>query len=189
MSRDEWAARLSREFAALRGRRVESWVGVEMALRESGADGLPQFEDPTIPFLQLWGLQALLAGGGALRVGNDQDDDRWGLWPRPGADIRFEAEAVWDGIYRRRPLTELPTGRVEQVTTLVDDGLLTEVGLRINGRPLLLIAGEVREMPRGGLRFHRLDDSVLVFTDPAAAARVRWHHGAVTLRLAADSDE
>ncbi|HTI22460.1 MAG TPA: hypothetical protein VL652_15810 [Kutzneria sp.] len=37
--------------------------------------------------------------------------------------------------------------------------------------------------------FHRLDESVLAFTDPAAAARIPWTWGAVTRQLSADSGE
>lgn len=47
-------------------------------------------------------------------------------------------------------------------------------GLRIGGRPLLLVAGELEETVEGGLLFHRLDESVLVFTDTAAAGVVPW---------------
>jgi hypothetical protein len=144
---------------------------------------------PQCPFSNCGALQASFADGGSLRIGVDQDDDRWGLWPRPEADARFEDGTVWDGIYRRRTLTELPIGPVEQVTTAVEDGLLTEVGLRVDGRPLLLIAGEAWETADGGLEFHRLDESVLAFTDPAAAARIRWTRGSVTLHRIADSGE
>jgi hypothetical protein len=169
-------AERSRDFASLRGRRVESWVGVEMALRESVAGGRPQFHDPEVPCLQLWGLQAFLDDGGVLSVSIYQDDDLFGLWPRPRPEVRFQDQGQWDGIYRWTALTELPTGQVEHVAAFVDEGVLAEVSLRIGGQPLLLVAGELEETPEGGLLFHRLDESVLVFTDTdtAAAASAPW---------------
>ncbi|WP_447008250.1 hypothetical protein ACRAKI_17950 [Saccharothrix isguenensis] len=182
MARDAWVAETSRDFTSLRGRRVESWVGVEMALRESVAGGAPQFDDPEVPCLQLLGLQASLDHCGVLTVSVHQDHDVFGLWPRSHPEVRFQDEGQWNGIYRWRALTELPTGHVEYVAAFVDKGVLAEVGLRIDGRPLLLVAGELEETSEGGLLFHRLDESVLVFTDTAAAARVPWttsRHGLV----------
>ncbi|MGB3437256.1 MAG: hypothetical protein WBA97_00780 [Actinophytocola sp.] len=178
MTRDDWVAEGSREFASLRGRRIDSWVGVEMALREDVAGSGPQFSEPAVPCLQLWGLQASLNDGSALSVGSYQDDACFGLWTDQEREFqdKLRDRGLWDGIYRWRPLTELPTGQVDQVAVFVDevDGVLAEVALRIGGRPLLLIAGELWETSEGGLEFHRLDESVLVFTDPAAAGHLDW---------------
>lgn len=171
---DEWVVARSRDFASLRGRRVESWVGVEMALRESVPGGGPQFDDPEVACLQLWGLQAFLDDGGVLSVTTHQDDDVFGLWPRPRPEPKIQDGGLWDGIYRWRPLAELPTGKVEYVAAFLDEGLLAEVGLRIDARPLLLVAGELEETFGGGLLFQRLDESVLAFTDPAAAVHAPW---------------
>ena len=177
MPREDWLAERSREFASLRGRRVESWVGVEMALREDVAGGGPQFDDPEVPCLQLWGLQASLDDGNALSVHTYQDDTCFGLWTdQEYVHDKLQDRGLWNGIYRWRPLTELPTGQVDQVAVFVDevDSVVAEVHLQIGGRPLLLIAGELDEMWGGGLVFHRLDESVLVFTDPAAVDHVPW---------------
>lgn len=168
----------SREFASLCGRRVESWVGVEWALREDVAGGGPQFEDPEVPCRQLWGLQAALDGGHAFSVGTYHDDAAFGLWPDSGAEFRdkLQDEGRWDGVTRWSPLSELPTGQVDHVAVFADEveGVLAEVHLRIGGRPLLLIAGELEETREGELLFHRLDESVLAFTDPVAAEQVSW---------------
>lgn len=177
MPREGWLAERSREFASLRGRRVESWVGVEMALREDVVGGGPQFDDPEVPCLQLWGLQASLDDGSALSVHTYQDDACFGLWTdQEYVHDKLQDRGLWDGIYRWRPLTELPTGEVERVAVFVDDvdGVLAEVHLRVGGQPLLLVAGELEETWEGGLIFRRLDESVLVFTDPAAVERVPW---------------
>ncbi|GAA3006656.1 hypothetical protein [Actinokineospora diospyrosa] len=47
-----------------------------------------------------------------------------------------------------------------------------EVHLAIDSTPLLLVSGEVNETVDGSLTVSRLDESVLVFTDPTAADRV-----------------
>ncbi|RZS44976.1 hypothetical protein EV193_101857 [Herbihabitans rhizosphaerae] len=158
---------MTREFASLRGRRVDAWDGVEMALRENG----PQFEDPRVPCLQLLSVRASLDDDSAVSVTTYQNDAVFGLVVRSEAQLD---EGHWDGIYRVRQLTELPTGRVEQVAVVVDEGVLAEVRLLIDARPLLLMAGELHETVTGDLVFHRLDESVLAFTDPAAADRVSW---------------
>jgi hypothetical protein len=159
-----------REFGRLRGRRITSWTGVEMALREESAEGVPQFEDPAVPCRQLLSLDASLDDGSVVRVGTYEDDTRWGLRLHPAA-----AEYAVGGIYRRRALPELPTGEIGGVSTFVDEGVLAEVVLRIQGRPLLLMAGELYESGKGPLlSFVRLDESVLAFTDPSAADSVAW---------------
>jgi len=43
MGRNEWLAGQARTFTALQGKRVDKWVGVEMALREDLAGTGPQF--------------------------------------------------------------------------------------------------------------------------------------------------
>ncbi|GGU31286.1 hypothetical protein [Lentzea flava] len=173
----DWLTDRAREFASLRGTHVESWVGVEWALREDVPGTGPQFHDPSVPFLQLWGLQAVLADGQGVSVGTYQHDTDFGLWIDPWADFRgkLQDERLWTGSTRWRALTELPTGHVDEVTVVVDEGVLAEVLLRIAGRPLLLMAGEASETEEGGLTFLRLDESVLAFTDPAAADLIPWN--------------
>ncbi|ATY12221.1 hypothetical protein CU254_18410 [Amycolatopsis sp. AA4] len=173
MADSEWTIERAQDFDSLRGRRIESWAGVEMAVREHGPDGGPQFTDPAVPCLQLWGMQAYLDDGRALMVGTYQDDDGFGLWPHRRPDPRLEDRQRWDGIYRWSALGELPTGPVEDVVVFAEEDVLAEVDLRVGGQPLHLVAGELEECgPR--LSFVRLDESVLVFTDPAAAERVNW---------------
>jgi hypothetical protein len=59
---------------------------------------------------------------------------------------------------------------------VVDDNILAEVVLTIHGRLLLLLllAGEVHESAGDRLELVRLDECVLVFTDPSAAESVDW---------------
>lgn len=165
MAREDWLRERVREFTALRGRTVRAWSGVEMAIFEEP----PRFEDPRVPFRQLVFLDMVLDDE-TLTVHTYQDDDGWGLWTIPPRDRAVE----WDGIYRRRALSELPAGEVDDVTVHVDDGLLAEVLLHIGSRPLLLVAGEVYEDWGDNLYFCRHDESVLAFTEPAAADTIAW---------------
>jgi hypothetical protein len=173
MGRDEWLAGQSRTFAALHGKRVETWVGVEMALREDLAGTGPQFADPEVPCLQLYWLQAWLDDGSAVEVGTYQDDDGFGLSGH--SSDRSHDDGRWNGIYRWRSFPELPAGSVEDVSVFLDQCLPAEVHFRIGARPLLLVAGELEETHDGGLLFQRLDESVLAFTDSVAVERVPWN--------------
>jgi hypothetical protein len=77
------------------------------------------------------------------------------------------------GIFRWRKL-DLATGHVEAVKVVFDEGTLARITLTIDGRDLLFIASEVSETWAGTLEVHRLDESVLVFTDPADADTIHW---------------
>jgi hypothetical protein len=165
VAREDWLAARVREFAALRGRTVRTWTGVEMAFFEDP----PRFEDPRAPFLQLLSLDATLDGE-TLAIVPYQDDDVWGLLTEP-ARGRGGAE----GIYRERSLSELPTGDIDDVTVRVEDGVLAEVSLCIGARPLLLLAGEAYEDRGDNLVFHRRDSSVLAFTDPTLVDTIPWY--------------
>lgn len=134
-------------------------------------DSDPRFGDATIPCLQLVGQQAVLTDDATMSITTYQDDAFYGLRSFPEA--RFD-ERTWEGIYRWRALTELPVGEVEEVAVFVDEGLLAEVDLRIGGHPLLLVAGELDGTPEDELLLHRLNDSVLAFTDLGAAENAPW---------------
>jgi hypothetical protein len=51
---------------------------------------------------------------------------------------------------------------------------ISSVSLAVGGAPLLFVAGEVDEQRSGRLDFVLDDESVLVFTDPAAAETLPW---------------
>ncbi|MFI6099493.1 hypothetical protein ACIA8G_28385 [Lentzea sp. NPDC051213] len=179
MTEESWRAGWAGDFADLRGRRVESWVGVEWALREDVPGSGPQFHDPAVPCLQLWGLQAVFDDGGLFSICTYDDEAVSGLWRNRSEefDAKLHDSSRWaedGGVTRWRALRELPVGEVEEVTAYADEGQLAEVLLVIGGRPLLLMAGELYETWEDELEFHRLDESVLAFTDPAAAERVPW---------------
>jgi hypothetical protein len=145
-----------------------------MALREEIAAAGPQFEDPAVPCLQLLTLGASLGDGTFVTVGTYQDDSAWGLWLSRAASDYSAHWAGTAGTYRLRTLSELPTGEIDGVSTFLDEEVLAEVVLHIQGRPLLLMAGELYESAQDRLVFTRFDESVLVFTDPSAAESVDW---------------
>lgn len=153
---------------------------MEFALREDVPGSGPQFHDPKVPCLQLWGLQAVFDDGGLFTVGTYEHyvrDAVCGLWRNQEFDGRVQDPERWDdpvGGTRWRVLSELPVGLVDEVTVYGDDGVLAEVLLVLGGRPLLLMAGELYETWTDELEFHRLDESVLVFPDPAAAELISW---------------
>ncbi|MDX8048753.1 hypothetical protein SK571_05135 [Lentzea sp. BCCO 10_0798] len=181
MDQEAWWADRAREFADLRSRHVRSWIGVEWALREDVPESGPHvFHDPSVPCLQLWGLQAVLDDGELFTVGTCAhfgDSSTCGLWRHQDLDERVRDSRTWAEPGRGtrwRVLSELPAGPVGDVTCFADEGVLAEVLLKIGGRPLLLMAGELYETWTDELDFHRLDESVLAFTDPAAADRISW---------------
>jgi hypothetical protein len=160
---DAWLGRQQEAFEALAGTTVSAWDGVEMALRDDSPEG-PQFADPEVDFLQLTWLR-LTTDAQEQVICIYQDDGYFGLklesTGRPAPDDCY-------GIFRWRKL-DLAIGHVDAVKVVFDEGTLARITLTIDGRDLLIVAGEVYETWAGTLEVHRLDESVLVFTDPADA--------------------
>jgi hypothetical protein len=168
-----WLLELAQDFVELVGSRVVSWRGTEMALRgeDGGHDGPAVFRDPGVALLQLTFLTAVLEDGTVRTVDTDfQTDAEWGLVLR--AERRELHDA--DGVFRPAYNLALPTGAVTEVRVFEEFGTVSEVLLRLGGHPLLLIAGEVYPTWTERLEFHRFDESVLAFVDPAAADAVEW---------------
>lgn len=114
-----------------------------------------------------------MTGGATLRIGTYQDDHGFGLHIKPGS---IRTTDHWDGIYRYRALTELPTGLVQDVSVHldVDTGILAEAKVRIADHDLHLMAGEAEKTRSGALIWRTLDESVLVFTDASRVEEVTW---------------
>jgi hypothetical protein len=74
VARDSWTADKVREFERLRGQWITSWTGIEMALREEGAAGGPQFTDPAVPCLQMLFLGPSLGEGALATIDTCQAD-------------------------------------------------------------------------------------------------------------------
>lgn len=165
---DDWLERQQEAVKAMVGVTVSAWDGVEMALRDESPDG-PVFTDPDVRFLQLTWLR-MTAGSDEHLIGVYQDGGRFGLRLTPDHRLRI---SDWDGIFRWRTL-DLPTGRIDAVTVLREEDTLARIVLGLDGRELLLVAGEVHETRSGALEVDRLDESVLVFVNPADADLVHW---------------
>jgi hypothetical protein len=172
-SRDDgvraWLSLQQASFEALAGQTVTHWEGVEMALRESTPTG-PQFADVAMPFLQLVRLDLKVGAHPGCTIDTYQDDSEFGLQLTPPQPLE---PRDWDGIYRHRAL-DLPFGTIGSVDVRVEEGTLAEVTLRFSDAEMLLIAGEASEEWDGTLSLHRYDESVLVFTDLAAARALTW---------------
>ncbi|GAA4555462.1 hypothetical protein [Planotetraspora kaengkrachanensis] len=164
-----WLTEQTAEFETLAGRAVERWRGVEMAIREGTSDG-PEFSDPDVSCLQLLRLQVTLAGGDHRTIDTYQNDDCFGL--RVAGSAHPHAQE-WTGIYRESELS-LPVGRIDAVTVRHERGMLAEVTLSIGRATILVIAAEIYELDNGSLEWHRFDESVMVFPDPAEADKIEW---------------
>ncbi|GAA1293852.1 hypothetical protein Psi02_42480 [Planotetraspora silvatica] len=164
-----WLSDQVNGFEGLAGCVVESWRGVEMAVREHAADG-PQFSDPDVPCLQLVQLEATLDGADRRTIDAYQNDAYFGLHLAASTDRHAQQ---WAGIYRESELS-LPIGRINAATVRFEEGVLAEVTLSIGPVTVLLMAAEVDELDSGSLAWHRFDESVLVFPDPADADKIDW---------------
>ncbi|MEW4569841.1 hypothetical protein AB1L88_18405, partial [Tautonia sp. JC769] len=155
-----WVAGQVEAFRLLAGKAVARWVGVEMAIRERGPSGLPQFEDASIPFLQLLDLYAEF-GDAVVRVGTYQNDDAWGL-RLDGVRTIPDWPTEEGSISRIRHLAELPAGLIMGVDSVLDaSGDLVELTLRLAAGSLVIRAGEVYEEPGGEFCVVHPDESVL----------------------------
>ena len=151
-------------FEALRGEVVVGWAGTEMAIRDAGPSGEPQFGESEIPFLQLRSLYLAFESGGTRVIRLEQTDNSWrhhvhrrGIWRIARRRLRRR------GIYWTRTLTELPTGRIESVNVGTDDeGNIAEMSLLMGNNRIIITSGEVYEELDGSLRVVRPDESVLV---------------------------
>lgn len=158
---------------SLVGRRVASWAAVEMAL-DDPPDCEPTFADPAELCVQSLALDVWFEDGASCRFVTYQSDEGWGLELRAEAPVPDEPVS-WTGIYRQRAVSEFPRGLVESAEVLVASwGDLVEARLAIDGRELLLIAGELDLLPSGVLVSTWGDESVLGFTDPDNAERLPW---------------
>jgi hypothetical protein len=74
----DWVRAQATGFAAVQGRIVRCWSGVEMAVHDG--EGLePGFGGADVPCLQLWALRAVTADDAAVGSTTYQDNDLFGL--------------------------------------------------------------------------------------------------------------
>ena len=150
---------------ALNGCIVLHWHGIEMALREVGEDGLPDWRDSSVPLLQLDRLDLTLADGTTASIVIYQNDDRWGLFRENALPPSSLCTDKPDCIFRSRLLPEIPSGQIRDVSVSLNEGDIEEVILDVEGVKVRLLSGEVYEQNAGSLRVVTLDSSILVQVD------------------------
>jgi len=154
---------LIRKFESLIGATISDWSGVEMALTE-GCEGGEIWEHLSVPYLQMFVIEATLVSGNCFRIYTDQADTIWGLSIREGPLARG-VELELSGIYREGDLSYLPRGHVEDVEVTIADGLIRCVTIIIGVSKIQFLPGEVYEEPNGNFRIVMQDESVLVQLD------------------------
>jgi hypothetical protein len=164
---------LAQDFVELVGSRVVSWRGTEVAPRgeAGGPDGPAVVRDPGVAPLHLTFLTAVLEDGTVRTVDTDYQTDA-----ELGLVLSAEQPELHDADGVRRPADNLglPTGTVTEVRVFEELDTVSEVLLYLGGHPLLLIAGEVYPTWTERPEFHRFDEAVLAFVDPAAADALEW---------------
>ncbi|QIK73567.1 hypothetical protein G7070_16460 [Propioniciclava coleopterorum] len=173
----------------LDGQVVVDWWANEMALWEDYSGRGPRYDAPEFPVLQTTGLVAGLECGLGWGLKPSQTTESFELRPIsevPEAQVIERRETSVNGIFRSRQLTELPVGRVRDVTVgfvhdivtldarIGGETLVSEIRCTVGGQPLVFLSGEAEEQQNDSLVFKRLDNAVLIFTDPTAVDTLPW---------------
>lgn len=171
----EWIENQVSEFESLRGCTISNWNAVEMALLTK--EHAPHvFELPNVPFIQATPVAFDVDAKNKVRthcaIDNYQNDDVFGLHFKRAIEPLDPTKSF--GIFRWRPLTELPTGIVDDVTVRLEQGDIQEVELVVNNCALLFLSGEVEDTWNEELVFRRFDESVLIFQNVADVDRIDW---------------
>lgn len=133
-----WAEQQAEYFRRLNGCFVTGWVGQEMAIREQGLSGKPEFHDLEIPYLQVNPLYAVTMDG-VHRISTYQNDVTWGLCVLEDCGDPPSESHEPGSIFLTRSMFELPPGRIEGVSlSFGDEGDIEEVIFSIGGKRITL---------------------------------------------------
>lgn|GEM_PF-680203 len=164
---------------SLRAVTVIRWIGTEVALRESGTDGLPDWEDNFVPYLQLDCLDVELEGSKVARIVTYQDNDDFGICRRDDlGQFTLSEEIDPTSIFRRRELSELPVGCIDGVNVLTSHGVICRLELLLGRNRVTLIPGEVYEQEDCSLKIKSPDESILVQVNsqrPSLSLGEQWN--------------
>jgi len=152
---------------SLDGQFIDQWFGVEMAFSETEdpKQNPLVWKDPSIPFQQFFEIGVMIGGNWHVFY-TEQNDDEWGLGIFNREPIIDMDEGKEDGIYRNSELTELPTGRIEEVELEFSDvGNIRAISFDLSSARVKLIAGEVYEDSIGSFSVKFMDESVLMQTE------------------------
>jgi hypothetical protein len=157
-----YAQQQAEQFTRLTGKVIDRWHGVEMAIRDCGRDGGPEFAEAGCEWFQFLVLIACVEGREEV-VGTCQNDDTWGLCLLPSGSSDSAGED-YSGIFRERMVSELPVCLVESVSPTFDaHGELEKIVLVVGDDRVEMVAGEYYEQLDGSLRIQLSgDESVLV---------------------------
>jgi hypothetical protein len=162
----DWINTNTAKLKGLQGSSVERWFCAEMALRETGADGLPQWNDESVPYLQLGRLDLQLSNGKLSSIITYQNDDQFGLCYSEELPPLELGSTEAGSIFRNRELEELPIGKVDSVSVSFDrSGDISDVEMQIGEHRVSLKAGEFYEQWDGSLELLTMDESILVQVD------------------------
>ena len=169
----DWHLELKAALEALAGAVVtDAWVN-EMALY--GPEEAGHFTDPSLNFVQANVLELRTKDGKTIHISCVQNDDAWAIWPHVvSTDQQLCAERR-EGTFRTRPMPDFPRGSVSSVHIEADESSIQEIRMMVEQREVFLRAGEVYENSNGTLSVFDRDESVLVFFDGEAYARLKFN--------------
>jgi hypothetical protein len=164
---NNWVKQQFEFLNTLRGNTIIDWLGAEMAVRESGKNGLPQWYDDSIAVLQFSRIDMVFSNSQFSSILTYQNDDHWGLYRKDDLPILKFQNMEPTSIFRERHLIELPIGKIDSIEITLDKETddISEVKLDICGKLINLMAGEVYENPNNKLQTVKMDESVLVQLD------------------------
>jgi hypothetical protein len=153
----------------LNGHFITRWVGVEMAISDGVLnEGPVQWEDESIPYLQLLSIDIQLGDGAIYRLLAQADDGSgyYGLYLITRDEIEEPSVYEVGSIHRARDLNELPTGLATVAIKQVDrPNAVLRVEVTIGSQTISCWAAEVYEQCDGTFRIVERDESILLQID------------------------
>ncbi|WP_342117545.1 hypothetical protein [Pseudoduganella sp. OTU4001] len=153
----------------LSGRFITRWVGMEMALSDGVlGEGPVQWEDESIPYLQLVSIDIQLDDDTSYRLLAQLDDGsgHYGLYLIARDKIEEPSACEVGSIFRTRDLNELPVGMASIAIEQADGpNAVLRIEIRIESQSILCWAAEVYEENDGTFRIAERDESILLQID------------------------
>lgn len=167
-----WISLHIRRCRSLADDQVLGWYAWRMALRENGPDGQPQFDDPSMPFIQCTRVFVRTLKVGWVFFDTELDDDTWGIYADRVASM---PEYGNEGIFSEGPLDNLPKGKIDAVEVRLSPfENIERVMLSVEGKRIWLIAADAYEQFDGSLKLMERDEQIFLFTDEKALSTIQW---------------
>lgn len=172
-----WLASNIARSLACAGRQILSWQGVEVPVVEADVRGESVYADAGAQRTPFAWLKARFADGSEAGMCTYQDNANFGLLVSD--ECAYQLDDYVRGHFRVHQELPLVTGRVDSVTVTVEavgpeassaNYLLSEVVLRVNDHPLMLMAAEAYDLDE----WHRYDESVVVLPDAESVDSLGW---------------